>query len=423
MYLALFGVAMAIRIVLRMRAGSLQAGMGSALGAAAWLFVATFSFGYGIIGFPVTIALCLARRAGWRPALLLAAAMAVSLALYLGIEAGLVLGEATPRVHGAVSPLYVLSFIAGPVVNLLRVLVPDGTAFDVAWALTLPALFVYAWQALRCFARPPSALQGWALALGCFTVCNGMETSIGRAFFGFAQAADVRYLIGQMPFWAGLVLLAFGAAADKTARAQTLCGAAFACAAAALLVSQQPYTGIMRDEAAWRMNLAVAALDHTINPALFAGAQPVFPAEIPVVVDGLRAHGWGPFAWPQARWIGRPVAHFASETTACAGAFDAMAKVQSGAGQPQAWRATGWAAGTNGGGPDWILLVDQDGTVRGLGHTGEIRLDVAGALKRPDTDHSGWTGYVPGDPAMASLAAYALMGKHPCRLGPVRQAA
>jgi hypothetical protein len=420
MYLALFGVVMAIRIVAAMRPGSAR----GALMAAAWLFVATFSFGYGIIGFPVTIALCLARRVGWREAAILAGGLLVSLGLYLGIEAGLVLGEPIPRVHGGILPLYVVSFIAGPVVNLLRVLVPDGLAFDVAWALTIPALAVYAWQALRCFARPPSLLGAWALALACFTVCNGMETSIGRSFFGYAQAADVRYLIGQMPFWAGLVLLAYGAAARGGVRGQTLCAVGFACAGAALLISQQPYAGIMRDEAAWRMDLAVAALDHTVEPGLFQGAQPVFPAQIPVVVDGLRARGWGPFAWKQAHWIGRPLAAFGTESTACTGAFDAIAKVQAGEGRPPSWHATGWAVAADGGaGPDWILLVDQGGTVRGLAHTGRDRVDVAAAQRRPDAAFSGWTGYVPGAPMVTSMTAYALVGKHPCRLGPVRPAA
>jgi hypothetical protein len=61
--------------------------------------------------------------------------------------------------------------------------------------------------------------------------------------------------------------------------------------------------------------------------------------------------------------------------------------------------------------------------VRGLAHTGRDRVDVAAAQRRPDAAFSGWTGYVPGAPMVTSMTAYALVGKHPCRLGPVRPAA
>ena len=416
MYVSLACVVAAIAVAAPMPRDSVR----RAAAAALLLTMATFSFGYGIIGFPALLGMGLARRWTVRPLLLLGLVLAACLALYLALQTGLLGGAAAaPRPHALVAPfLYGLTFLASPWLNLLRTLMPLAMARDISWCLAAAGIGVYLWRAWQWRTEPPTELGAWALALALFTMFTAAQTSLGRSIFGVMQAADGRYIIGQLPFWAGLVLLG-AEASGRTSRAHTPrwqpFSAMLAATAGLLLLSQQAAYQDMRAQAHARWQAAMAAIDGVQDAALDRAINPVVPFEVPVVVQGLRAQRWGMFAWRQARWLGQRLASFGAPERGCLGAFDALRPTEGDTG----WIAEGWAAHTDDPGAfGWVLLADAAGRVAGIGHVSGRREDVAAALHDRAMLYTGWTGYVPRGMAAGEVTAYLLRrGQQPCRLG------
>ncbi len=413
MYLSLFAVTMAIG------AAALPRGLRWRHVAviATWLMIATFSFGYGVIGFPVLLAIGVLRRWRWRQLVVIAAVLVACLAFYLAIMGPTLAANrhtARPYFNEREAALYALTFLASPPFNILRYFVPQKTAFAIAWCLTGLGLIVFAGQAMRCRRQPPGELATWAIGLALFTALAGVETAYARSIFGYAQAADGRYVIGQLPFWVGLVLIGVQKLHDVPWRSAAM-GAALALFCVGLLASQQKMLPNLRLHAYERWCSAMSAIDDVADPAVYVRDEMIFTARVPAMIDALRAQKWSAYAWPQRAWIGRSLASFGATQSGCVGTIDTIVTVGETAGR----RLQGWAADSRlGDRSQWIVLADESGTIRGLAHAGGPRPDAAGAFHSPGLLYAGWTGYVPYRFAAPEITAYLLVkDKHPCRIG------
>ncbi len=412
MYLSLFAVMAAIGITSRERPRTAR----HICAITFWLAIATFSFGYGIVGFPAILAIGLLR--GWNRRALAAIALAglVCLAVYAAIALPLrnaqlaaffmSLGQHSSR------PVFALTFIASPPFNILRHFMPRKLAFGIGWLLAILGLAAFCRHAFAQRLNRASELRCWATALTVFTVLVAAETAYARApMFNYEAAADGRYIIAQLPFWAGLLLLATEATASGSPGARSALGAVLAVVCAGLLASGSRTMPELRAHNDERWSSAMAAIDHVADPRAQFRDDLFYPGRVAVMTDAFRARRWSVFDWPQAAWIGRPLASFGATQGGCAGHLDNVQLV----GPDRGWRLTGWAADRLG--STWILLVDPAGTVRGLAHGGGGRPDLAAGLHNPHLLYAGWTGYVPFSVGGRSVAAYLLVkDKHPCRI-------
>jgi MFS family permease len=419
MYLSLFAVMMAVAMAAADRPRRIR----HVAGMAAWLIVATFSFGYGIIGFPAVLAIGAARRWNWRFLIILGSVCIACLAVYLTIAAPIL------REHGRViliyrdtwvECVYALTFIASPPYIILRSFLPSMVSFGIAWIMAGLGLIVFAWRAIRCFRQPPGELLAWALGLGVFTILVAAETSYARSIFGYAQAADSRYVVGQLPFWMGLFLIGATSIKPRQWRARMALSASLLLVCTGLLVSQATMLPALRVQSYNRWNSAMAAINNTADPDVFSRDQYIHPDRVPVMFAGLRARHWSAYAWPQAAWIGRTLSSFGPVQAGCLGGIDEIIPVGNQGGR----RVRGWAAQSRKRlGPSWMLLADHAGTVRGLAHRGGPRPDVAANLHAPQLLYAGWIGYVPYPATPGSLDAYLLLPGHiPCAIGAARSA-
>ncbi len=422
MYLSLFAVMMALSLACDARPRRWF----HVAGACAWAAIAMFSFGYGIMAFAVLLALGAWRRwpLPWLVSIPLVAVCC--LVLYVALSSS-DLGQHVRVLSSfglaASQALYATTFVASPIFNGLQPFLPAPAAFGLAYAavaLSSAWLAAFVWRRRRL---PPCELAAWGVALALFTVLTAVQTACARFFYGFAQAADPRYVIGQMPFWLGVLLVALSCGASP--RRVRAIGLAACAGMALLLASQQSVFAVMRAHNYGRWSSAMSAIDGVLDPAVAVRDDLFHVSRVPQMIAGLRAHGWSVFAWRQARWIGRQVQSFGAVRTGCAGAFDTLVPVGGKASPAMrgflapGWRAEGWAVdhGTDAR-SSWILLADGTGVVRGLAHGGGARSDVTAALHAPAEVYPGWTGYVPEGAHGAGLSAWLLTpGKHPCRLG------
>ena len=151
MYLSMLTMLLAFRRAASPRPVTSQ-GMAAIVG---WLFVATFSFAYGIIGFPAVAILGVMRRWPHRAWLWLGGGFAVSMAFHYALTDGFSFLESV----GAQLPLggmllFALTFIAAPLVALAKAVAYGSWTLVVSQVLTSVALLIYTWRAARALVRP-----------------------------------------------------------------------------------------------------------------------------------------------------------------------------------------------------------------------------------------------------------------------------
>ncbi len=420
MYLSMLTLAVAFRATARPG----PARMGRALEVCAALAIATFSFGYGIVGFVPVVLVAAQRR--WRPIVLctVPATFAACLALYAAISAhvGYGLGafahEATPSLRAIVAMgSFALAFVAAPAVDTCRAFMPAGSALLVGEVVTAVLALPLASRVLRAFRHPPDELDAWAILLSVFTLGNAVETALVRsARFGIEGALEYRYVLGELPFWLAVLLLALRA--GRAARPPVLLAAGVAALGlvGALFPSTRYELHNLRDLSPIRWQAAMSALDGVPDRKLYGDyIWPDAPDQVVAVVDGLRARHWSVFDWPEANWIGRNVATLGRVVTGCAGRLETVAPVTGGGGvEVDGWLldrhvAPGWG---------WVAITDAAGVVRGVGHGGVPRNDILFHHPSDPVRFAGWRGYVAGAPVAAGLAAWLVEpGRRVCRLG------
>lgn len=382
------------------------------------LFLATFSFGYGIIGFPCVGLIAIARRWEWRSITALALAFVITLWLYLTLTGGFsyFVSEGTPLVGDRIwsGLTYALTFVAAPLIFVLRAFSTETVARTVAWVVTALAMGLIAFRMLLAFWRRPDRLETWALLLAMFTLGNAAETAFARAArFGFEQALEYRYVLGELPFWIALVLLALRSLVGVPRWCFTLAGTALLTLEVALLISQRYELQHLRSDSAVRWQAAMAALDGVDDRSFFEARVWPDPDQVTTVVNNFRTHRLSMFAWPEAAWVGQTIGSFVNVGN-CAGALDEVVPVAGTIGS----KVRGWTDDKRvSAGSAWVLLADPAGIVLGVAHGGEPRPDLFATRHKDRFRFAGWLGYVPLQTTGAELTAYlALPGQRVCRL-------
>ncbi len=417
MYLSLFALMPAFGRAAADRA----VGVAGAVYISLWLGLATFSFGYGIIGFPCVGVIAIQRRWGWRPAAVLAAAFVACLGLYLWLTGGFsyFVSEGAPLIGRQISAglSYALMFVAAPLISVLRTFMTEFAARTAGCIGAAAGIVLIAWRALAGLRTRPDRLEAWALLLAMFTLGNAAETAFARAArFGNDGALEYRYILGELPFWIALVLLAMRALAGVPVRTVALAVVGLVAVEAGLLASQQVELQSLRDDSALRWRAAMAALDKVDDRAFFEARIWPAPDQVTAVVDGFRTRRLSMFAWPEAAWLGRNVSAFKAVAGSCSGGLDRVSAIAGTTGHlVEGWsddRRVSPAA-------SWILLADGSGTILGLAHGGQPRPDLAAARHKHRFRYAGWLGYVGPDAAADQLSAYLVLPEQQlCRLAP-----
>lgn len=303
-------------------------GVAGGAGAAALCgLAATFSFGSGIacyVGFAAVLWLQRGSRRQW--AVLSAGLLVSLLLLHLGGGTG---GGA--RVAPLEQLPMLLAWLAGPLLYAAWPLLdPDVAAQLPAAAARLPAQAIaegYRSAFGPALAGPwPQALAG-LLGLAWFARLAGhawrtrsaaTQAGIGTACFALAVGAMIvlvrldyleahpgqllapRYVVWSSLFWTGLLLGTAGCARDGTrALAATVL-------VAALLLPSQAWMGLLGARArAVAEQSAMAAAVGVVGQDLVLG-ETVFD-ELVVALPVVREAGVAVFAWPEIRWLARPL--------------------------------------------------------------------------------------------------------------------
>ena len=301
---------------------------------------------------------------------------------------------------------------------MLAPFLPLAWALGVAWCLAGIGLTVFIRYAARCRIGSPDEIAAWAIGSGVFTVLLDAETTLARAsVFDYVQAADGRYIIGQLPFWIGLLMIGTQRALAGSMPARVTLSSASMAIGAGLLASQQGILPAMRAHNHDRWSSAMSAIDNVADPGVYFRDDMFYVRHVPAIVDGFRARGWSVYDWKQSAWIGRKIGSFGARATACTGHVDTVAQAGTQAGKSGGWRVDGWAADGTGGDAQWVLLADRTGLIRGLAHRGGARPDLVRAANSQANLYAGWTGYIRSAGPAPAISAYLLLkDKHPCRI-------
>ncbi|MGN7726157.1 hypothetical protein ACTJIL_10120 [Luteimonas sp. 22616] len=373
-------LAIGLHVLLRSSVG--RGGLVDVALAAACGLAAAFSFGSGIACFAGFAAVLALRRAPWPQWAVLIAGLVLTLAL-LHLDGGT---GGSPGFAPLRQGDMLLRWLAGPFayaawplldpqlaaqVPVAAARVPAqavAQAYEGAFGPVLLArwphllfglaglawLAVLGWRAWRD--RAPVALVG--IGLACFAAAVGaMITLVRLEYFGTHpdQLLALRYVVWSSLFWAGL-LLATAAQARRPARVLVLA----VLVAIALLPSQLWMAKLGGGMRAVAEQTGLAAAVGVVDPSLPLGET--VPGELAAALPPMRAARVAVFAWPETQWLGRRPAADALrmldagevEVVAVDNRIDPQAR-----GRRVRFRLDD-APG------DRVLLLDGDGTVRGL---------------------------------------------------------
>lgn len=380
--------------------------------------IALYSLASGAVVLVLAVPLALWARRPRSQAVVLAAANAALLALYLD---GYVMpgGSANPMVSlgrpGAVLR-YAASELGNPIGKLVQGLgLPDaGILGQRAGQL---GLALFCWTALL-YLRRRRSIAGPRLfffGLAGFAVGVAFLTALGRLDLGAGQALMSRYATPMLLSWLSLGMLAIVELRERAGTRLLAMGLSLP-VLIALSVAQAPFVDA---GVAWTLPR------RTAETALLAGVNDVgalgriYPdtAWLRRQAAKLRARHLSIFADPWSRWLDTPLARHVRFAAAgrCRGGIAAIAPVPADGGR--AARARGWAWDTvRGAAPRKIVLTDRAGRVVGYG--------LSGFPNPGGAPGSGWRGHAATAPG-AAVTAYALLDgeRLACRLTPVPRSA
>lgn len=324
------------------------------------------SSGSGLIG---CIALALVApllRLPRRQLFLLLLSLAAILAVILWLRGLTLRADARPAWPWYQDPwpvlLYLQNYLRAPAVLALRALLPayqSGLSAAIAADLGLAALAAVWLRALLTGRRPtPLALQGLLLSL--LSLGSGLVTALVRLQGGVEQAYAERYLTTGLLYWIGLALLLLDAAWRAPRRRQA------AGLLALLLLQALLLAGLPRQWRVWSghhgdlVQAAGAVISGTEDSEPWLRVHPNLPL-VHGVYDLLRGRGGGPYAWPEAGWIGQPLAAVSPPlASGCDYGTRWQPPRRSADGN---WALAGWTSDKAGEAPTAILRLDGAGRI------------------------------------------------------------
>jgi hypothetical protein len=397
-------LAIGLHVLSRSRVG--RGGLVDAALAAACGLAAAFSFGSGIACFAGFGAVLALRRAPWPQWAVLIAGLVLTLVL-LHLDGGT---GGSPGFAPLRQGDMLLRWLAGPFayaawplldpqlaaqVPVAAARVPAqavAQAYEGAFGPVLLArwphllfglaglawLVVLGWRAWRD--RAPVVLVG--IGLACFAAAVGaMITLVRLDYFGTQpdQLLALRYVVWSSLFWAGL-LLATAAQARRPGRVLVLA----VLVAIALLPSQLWMAKLGGGMRAVAEQTGLAAAVGVVDPSLPLGET--VPGELAAALPPMRAARVAVFAWPETQWLGR---RSTTDALRMLDARDVEVVVVDNRIDPRA-RGRRVRFRLDDAPGDRVLLLDGDGTVRGL------------AMR--DRERGRWIGWMQGTAAADGIA-------------------
>lgn len=396
------------------------------VGCAAW---ATFSYGHGILIWPVLVLMCLLLRVQRRYSLIIVFAFCFVLALYF-FHYKTPAGHANP-LQSLRNPVQIVRYVT------LMIGLPffgSGTQ-DVtflnhvgSYVITGGAiLFAVVLFLQFAYSKVERKSREEVVYCALMVLCLGAAfiTALGRSSFPSNQALSGRYAPVPLMFWISLIALL--TLYLSRWEAQHGLGRAIWCGLlmAASMVTLSTQAGMGRYMATRERGQAGAAMSITVGvPDVPRIAEELYPHVALVSFVDQKATlflGHSLFAHAGAALLGKPMfeyLHLAPSAT-CLGSVDSatlLAKPSS-----PGVRLVGWAwnvpqrhtAST-------IWIADEHMVIRGLGVTDVLRPDVSSAYGDTGMDLTGWIAYAQIPPqGVSPLIVYAGLddGRSVCQIG------
>ncbi len=281
--------------------------------------------------------------------------------------------------------LYMQNYLRAPAEMALRVLLPNYQS--VLWSGIVADLgllwIAVVWVIALRSGRRPSPLATQALLLCLLAFGSALVTALVRLDGGPQQAYSQRYLTTSLLYWIGLALLAL----DAASRARRLARGAILLAL--LLVNLLLLADLPRHWRIWSghhaelLQSAGAVLADSADDEPWLRIHP----NLTLARDTfgrLRALQGGPFAWPEAAWIGQPAGALFPPGESCDVTTRWLAPRVTAQGN---WALAGWSSDGAGDAPDVVLLVDAQGLIAGLTWPDP---GVRSAERPPGAPAQGW---------------------------------
>jgi hypothetical protein len=341
-------------------AGAFSASLGSAAGVGAWAAL---------------LVVAVVARLSWRVIIGVVAGGCVS-GMMLAIApshwgtSATILGLTLQAPATLVAPL--LSFVGGPVAWTLQGFLEfsEGLRFQIsvgAGGIGVLGLLAYCIQALRR-PRAPGILSLLGIGLMVYSVAAGTLVALGRPYLG-VDAVQLRYTPFALPFWMGVgaaVASAVHVAGTSKARIS------FFSILFVVSLSMLPALGTsLQQHQRHRDTSTIALLQILVgirNDELLSRVTRNAD-NAKVLLPSLERDRRGPFADPRYPLLGRPIADVYGDVGAvrCSGEIASWRRVDTGSSPGSKIKGNvEWDAETPA--IDFILVVDGEGTIRGLGN-------------------------------------------------------
>jgi hypothetical protein len=399
------------------------------LGTALGCFVATFSFGPGMVTWPAILVVGVMLRMPWKVLAAFAGLLAGCLALYVFVLPGH--GEVRQLIglHPLTALVNASTWLGSPLYHIVH-----AWGFDDDRLLTTlcaaaggPALLAVAAVVIRRIVRPrPLApVETLCLALAVFGAGCALVVALSRTehFMRLPNARVApRYLPWSCLFWVGVMILA-GLYAHGLQRRRALVMAvwlAVLIAAPALMLKSHRSRGraleLRRDGMRGAAVSLVAGVhdDEIIRLHLYKDAPTVYR-----VAKVFRDEGLAMFSWDLAALPGRGFddAFDAVADTRLDGAVEAISAFPDG--DRTAARFRGWALDLEARRPPrWVVAVDGSGRIAGVASFTQRNRKAARKAELDPRTRLGFSGYIAGYREQEPYAFYAIAqdGRTACRL-------
>lgn len=382
-------------------------------------FVASFSFGYGMVVWPVLIGHALLSR--WRLPLTgtIVVFFLLTTALYATTWMSLSHHDnpADTIFHPWGVLKYTAAFLFAPFIRIAGLLVgTDWHQIAIAGGLCLLAIFIFGAVRRYLILEPENSRARFSVMVGTFCIGIGFITALGRLNINTGDSS--RYFIVAILFLLALPGMIWSGRVNESTLRNAFLVSFFYLLIGTAVSSQFTY----------RNDIEKITMD-TIEGALAAEfkvsdtVRGLYPNKI--IIDEQ--------VWPYYRrrqneigrklpysWIGKPFAEIFDTYSSCPGQVEALKPV---AGHPGIYTIRGWARfGNFGQQPaDWVVAVDQNAIIAGLARVaaatpalGKQLFDLYPDHVQRQSERSGLVGYVRAG-SETTLDFYAIHDKEICR--------